>query len=101
MEKITPNFRISARNTEYFGLNIALEKGKHNGMKSAESVISITQSLPRNCDGLIQGLSLSKQIIWNNVLSVLPRLNSLPLDAKALKVCYPMIQIHLIDRLLL
>jgi len=41
-KEITSNFRINARITELFGLNIALEKGKHNRMKSTELVISIS-----------------------------------------------------------
>jgi len=41
VKKITPNFRNNSRITEHFGLDTALEEGKHNGMKSTELVISM------------------------------------------------------------
>ena len=61
---------MNARSTEHFGLGIASEEAKHNGMKSTESVSSISKPLSQNNNGLIQGLSLSKQIIRNYALSV-------------------------------
>jgi hypothetical protein len=81
VKKIAPNFRMNARSTEHFGLSTALEEAKHNGMKSSESVSSISKPLSQNNYGLIQGLTLSKQIIRNNALTVYHRLNSSPLDA--------------------
>jgi len=72
---------MNARRTKHYGLSIASEETAHNGMKSTESVSSISKPLSQNNTGLIQVLSLSKQIIRNNALSVYHRLNSSPLEA--------------------